>query len=92
MASNRVVVPRAKKLLGVLLFLRDLKSGLAEYGDRVDDLSANVEEILYATYTEDMYYLAKRYRGNVAGADVVADYLGELFEGQGPQAPAAPNV
>ena len=30
-----------------------------------------------------MYSLAKRYRGKVAGADVVADYLGELFEGMG---------
>ena len=78
-----VTVVRAQKLLGALLFLRDLKSGLAEYSDRIDDLALNIEEILYADYTGDMYYLAKRYRGKVAGADVVADYLGELFEGMG---------
>lgn len=87
-----VTVARAQKLFGALIFLRDLKSGIAEYSDRIDDLALNIEEILYAQYTGDMYYLAKRYRGKVPGADVVADYLGELFEGQGPQNPTPPTT
>lgn len=83
LVGPKVTAARAQNLFLALVFLRELKANLTEYQDRIDDLSNNIEEILYNRFTTDMYYLAKRYRGDVEGADVVADYLGELFEGQG---------
>lgn len=84
LVSPRVTTSRAGNLLEALISLRQLESQLAEFQDRVKDLSFNVEEIIY-NYTTDMYANAERYKGDVAGADVVAEYLGQLFAGQGPQ-------
>jgi len=89
LASERVTTTRALDLFEAIIVLRKLEGLLKEYQDRVKDLSFNTEHILYL-YTIDMYEKAKRYRGDIEGADVVADYLSEMFEGQGPQNPPTP--
>ena len=82
LVSARVNTARADNLFEALVSLRNIESALQEFQDRVKDLSFNVEELLY-TYTTDMYANAKRYQGDVEGADVVMHYLSEMFEGQG---------
>jgi hypothetical protein len=82
LVSPRVTTARAQNLFEALVSLRQLEVQLAEFQDRVKDLSFNVEEIVY-NYTTDMYANAKRYRGDVPGADTVSDYLSGMFEGQG---------
>lgn len=89
LVSKRVTTARATNLFGTVIFIREMQGLLDEYKDRVKDLSDNCEELVYQ-YMTDMYANAKRYRNDVAGADVVADYLGELFEGQGVQNPPEP--
>lgn len=83
LVGPKVALARAQKLYRAMVYLRDLESRLDEYKDRVGDLRNNIEEILYGRFTTDMYFLAKRYRGDVEGADIVGDYLGDLFEGMG---------
>ncbi len=91
LVSKRVSAARAEKLFDALVFLRELDGQLAEFQDRRGDLSTNIEELLYR-FMRDMYDDAKKYEGDIEGADVVKAYLGELFEGQGAQnKPPVPN-
>ena len=84
LVSGRITAARAGNLLDSIIALRNIESRLNEFTDRVKDLNYNVGNILY-NYTTDMYHNAQRYQGDVEGADIVEDYLKELFEGQGPQ-------
>jgi len=86
LVSARINSARAADLFQAHVALRALETRLKEYADRVKDLSFNTENLLYL-FTKDMYANAQRYEGDLDGADVVEDYLKELFEGQGPQNP-----
>lgn len=89
--SKRVTTVRAGRLFDALIQLRNLNAKLDEYKDQVNDLSNNCEELLYR-YTLDMYRNAKAYKNDIPNAEVVAEYLGELFANQGVQNPAEEPV
>jgi hypothetical protein len=90
LVSKRVSTVRADRLFRSMMALRTLTLELAEYQDRIKDISNNTEELLYR-YLRDMYANAKQYRGDLPGADVVADELAVLFEEQGVQNPEPIN-
>jgi hypothetical protein len=90
LVSRRVTTARADNLFGALSFLRQLDSQIDEYKDRIKDNIFNISELLLR-YESDMYENAKRYRGDLEGAETVYEFLKAQYENQGPQNPTPPS-
>jgi len=91
LVSRRITALRANNLFQTFIALRNIETHIKELADRAKDLSTNAEHLLY-DYTTDMYNDSGRMRGDLEGAEVVYEYLKQLYAGQGPQNPPAPPL
>jgi hypothetical protein len=91
LVSRAITTASAQNAFDTYQFLGNVMNLLKELQDRATDAQHNMGNTTY-NYTLDMYHAAKRYVGELPGADVVVQELQPLFENQGPQNNPAPET